>query len=41
MADLDTQYRGEGWGLITDKAFGGRVAPKDAESAAREVARYA
>jgi len=38
---LDHTYREEGWGLITDKAFAGRVRPLDVESQAREVARYA
>lgn len=38
---LDATYREEGWGLITDEAFGGRVRPLDVESQAREVARYA
>lgn len=39
--DLDELYRDEGWGTITDQVFEGRVAPKDVESAAREVARWA
>ena len=38
---LDALYREEGWGLITDKAFGGSLRPMDVESQAREVARYA
>jgi hypothetical protein len=38
---LDQTYREEGWGLMTDKAFGGRVRPLDVESQAREVARWA
>ena len=41
MADLDTTYREEGWGIITDRAFHGRVRPQDVESMAREVARWA
>lgn len=40
-AALNERYRAEGWGTITDKVFGGRVAPADVESAAREVARWA
>ena len=39
--DLNAMYREEGWGLITDKAFDGRVKPEDVGSQAREVARYA
>jgi len=38
---LDMQYRREGWGLITDLAFEGRVRPSDVESSARSVARWA
>lgn len=38
---LDARYREEGWGLITDKAFGGRLRPLNVESNAREVARWA
>lgn len=38
---LDKMYREEGWGLITDKAFGGRLRPQDVESQARDVARRA
>jgi len=38
---LDATYREEGWGLITDKAFVGRLRPLDVESQARTVARYA
>ena len=41
MADLDAIYRREGWGKITDQAFKGTLAPKDVESQAREVARFA
>jgi len=40
-ARLDLQYRNEGWGVITDKAFAGRIRPLDIESQARDVARYA
>lgn len=39
--DLNAKYRDEGWGLITDAAFNGRLHPVDVESQAREVARYA
>lgn len=38
-ATLDARYREEGWGLITDAVFQGRIAPTDVESQAREVAR--
>lgn len=38
---LDVTYRDEGWGLITDKAFGGKIRPLDVEAQARSVARYA
>ncbi|ARB06171.1 hypothetical protein FDH38_gp117 [Dinoroseobacter phage vB_DshS-R5C] len=38
---LDALYREEGWGLITDQAFGGRVRPSDVELSARAVARWA
>jgi len=40
-ATLDARYREEGWGLITDAVFQGRIAPTDVESQAREVARWA
>ena len=38
---LDAGYRDEGWGLITDKVFGGRLRPLDVENQARHVARWA
>lgn len=38
---LDAGYREEGWGKITDAAFGGRVRPSDVEAGARIVAQYA
>jgi hypothetical protein len=38
---LDIKYRKEGWGLVTDQAFGGRVRPSDVELQARVVARWA
>ena len=40
-AILNERYREEGWGLITDKVWEGRVAPIDVESRARDVARWA
>tara|TARA_R110000787_G_scaffold631_5_gene2343 strand:- start:1082 stop:1342 length:261 start_codon:yes stop_codon:yes gene_type:complete len=39
--ELNAFYREEGWGLITDYAFEGKLAPMDVESQAREVARWA
>ncbi len=38
--DLDARYREEGWGLITDKVWEGRVRPIDVESRSRDVARW-
>lgn len=38
---LDVGYREQGWGKITDAAFGGRVRPSDVEAGARIVAQYA
>jgi len=38
---LDLQYRNEGWGVITDKAFAGRIRPLNIEPQARDVALYA
>jgi len=40
-ARLDARYREEGWGLITDQVFGGRLRPLNVESQARDVARWA
>lgn len=38
---LDARYREEGWGLITDQVFAGRLRPLNVESQARDVARWA
>jgi hypothetical protein len=38
---FDMKCRKEGWGLVTDQAFGGRVRPSDVKLQAREVARWA
>lgn len=38
---LNARYREEGWGLMTDQAFEGKLAPVDVESQARTVARWA
>lgn len=40
-ARLDARYREDGWGLITDQVWAGRVRPVDVESPARDVARWA
>jgi hypothetical protein len=40
-ANLDARYREEGWGLITDQVFNGRLRPINVESQARDVARWA
>lgn len=40
-ARLDARYREDGWGLITDQVWAGRVQPVDVGSAARDVARWA
>lgn len=39
-ASLDARYREEGWGLITDQVFNGRLRPTNVESQARDVARW-
>jgi hypothetical protein len=38
---LDARYREEGWGLICDQVWNGRVRPIDVESRARDVLRWA
>lgn len=38
---LDARYREEGWGLLTDQAFAGRLRPRNVESQARDMARWA
>lgn len=37
--ELDEKYRQEGWGRVTDAALG--IPPRDVESQARDVARWA
>lgn len=41
MNALNEAYREAGWGRITDAAFNNRLEPKDVESQARDVARFA